>query len=60
VDSRLRECNNVILTPHVAAYSAAAWSALRSEMCSTTISFVRDGWADAIVNPEVRGNLRPA
>jgi lactate dehydrogenase-like 2-hydroxyacid dehydrogenase len=51
--------DNVVLTPHMAAYSAEAWADLRAEMCSTTISFVRDGWAPAIVNSAVRAALRP-
>jgi phosphoglycerate dehydrogenase-like enzyme len=58
VDSPLRQFDSVVLTPHMAAYSAEAWADLRSEMCSTTISFVREGWAPAIVNPAVRNTLR--
>lgn len=57
-DNPLRGFNNVVLTPHMAAYSAEAWADLRSEMCATTISFLREGWAHAIVNPAVRAVLR--
>ena len=32
---------------------------LRAEMCRTTIDFMTTGWAEAIVNPDVRGRLKP-
>ena len=54
----LRVASNVILTPHVAGFSDEAWQDLRAEMCSTTLEWVRDGWASTIVNPGVRQSLR--
>jgi D-3-phosphoglycerate dehydrogenase len=58
VDSPLRRLRQVILTPHAAGYSEEAWRDLRQEMCDTAISFLTTGWAEAIVNPEVRAALR--
>jgi D-3-phosphoglycerate dehydrogenase len=57
-DSPLRTAPNVVLTPHVAGYSEQAWRDLRAEMCLTTTQWLRDGWADRIVNPDVRTRLR--
>ena len=57
-ESPVRSLTNVILTPHYAGYSTEAWADLREEMCRTTIDFLQTGWADTIVNPEVRGHLR--
>src|SRR5262249_44931499 len=57
--SRLRELEQVVLTPHAAGYSLEAWNDLRHEMCDTAIDFLTTGWASPIVNPEVRPNLRP-
>jgi D-3-phosphoglycerate dehydrogenase len=57
-DSPLRTLTNVILTPHYAGYSADSWADLREEMCRTTIDFLTNGWAETIVNPQVRERLR--
>ncbi|HEX2154219.1 MAG TPA: C-terminal binding protein [Acidimicrobiia bacterium] len=57
-DSPLRSLPNVVLTPHYAGYSGDSWADLREEMCRTTIEFLTTGWADTIVNPEVRDRLR--
>jgi D-3-phosphoglycerate dehydrogenase / 2-oxoglutarate reductase len=57
-DSPLRTLPNVILTPHYAGYSADSWDDLREEMCRTTIDFLTKGWADTVVNPQVRERLR--
>jgi D-3-phosphoglycerate dehydrogenase len=57
-DSPLRGRPDVVLTPHVAAFSEEAWQNLREEMCLTSIEWFRDGWAERIVNPAVRDHLR--
>ena len=57
-DSPLRGRPNVVMTPHVAGFSEEAWQNLREEMCLTTIDWFRDGWAERIVNPDVRDRLR--
>ena len=59
-DDPIRSAPNVILTPHHASFSDEAMTDLREEMCRTTIEFMTTGWAGPIVNPEVRGRLRPA
>jgi D-3-phosphoglycerate dehydrogenase / 2-oxoglutarate reductase len=57
-DHPLRGLPNVVLTPHEAALSPASLSDLRSEICRATTDFLRTGWADSIVNPQVRDHLR--
>lgn len=57
-DHVLRTLPNVVLTPHYAGFSAEAWADLRNEVCSTTIDFLTTGWADFVINPEVKDRLR--
>lgn len=57
-ESPFRSAQNVILTSHYAGYSAEAWDDLREEMCTTTIDFLSNGWANTIVNTDVRNRMR--
>ncbi|HUA29516.1 MAG TPA: C-terminal binding protein [Streptosporangiaceae bacterium] len=57
-DHPVRALPSVVLTPHEAALSPAAVSDLRREICRATTDFLRTGWADSIVNPQVRDHLR--
>ena len=54
----LRRMEQVVLTPHVAAYSQESWQALREEVCTTVRSWFATDWATNIVNPHVRPTLR--
>jgi D-3-phosphoglycerate dehydrogenase len=58
VDSPLRTLDNVVLTPHAAGFSIEAWGDLRTDMCNTASEWIRDGWSQRVVNPEVRPKLR--
>lgn len=58
-DDPIRSAPNVSLTCHHAGFTQEAIVDLRAEMVRTTIDFMTTGWSDAIVNPEVRGRLRP-
>lgn len=58
-DDPIRSAPNLVLTAHHAGYTRESIVDLRREMCRTTIDFMTTGWSDAIVNPEVRGRLRP-
>ena len=57
-DHPIRGLPNVVLTPHEASLSPASLSDLRREICRATTDFLRTGWADSIVNPQVRDRLR--
>jgi D-3-phosphoglycerate dehydrogenase len=57
-DSLLRSVGNLVLTPHAAGFSEEAWDDLRAEMMLTTTQWLTTGWADRIVNPEVRARPR--
>jgi D-3-phosphoglycerate dehydrogenase / 2-oxoglutarate reductase len=57
-DSPLRSRPEIVLTPHEASSSAEAEDDLRAEMCQATIGWFTEGWADSVVNPQVRGKLR--
>ena len=54
----VRGLPNVVLTPHEAALSPAGMADLRREICRATTDFLRTGWADSLVNPQVRDRLR--
>ncbi len=58
-DSPLRALDNAILTPHAAAYSEQSWFGLREEMVQVVTDWMRESWCRSVVNPGVRGNLRP-
>ena len=58
-DSPLRALDNVILTPHAAAYSEQSWFGLREEMVQVVTDWMRESWCRSVVNPGVRANLRP-
>lgn len=57
-DNPLRGRDNVILTPHDAAYSPQSLRDLRREVSSGTVEWLTTGWTGAIVNPEIRGRAR--
>jgi D-3-phosphoglycerate dehydrogenase len=57
-DSPLRSRPEIVLTPHEASSSAEAEDDLRAEMCQATIQWFTAGWADSVVNPQVRDKLR--
>ncbi len=57
-DHPLRSAPNTVLTPHTGASSAASVAQLRAAMCDTTLQWLTTGWADAVVNPQVRERLR--
>lgn len=57
--SPLRGMDNVVLTPHMGAYSEQGLPALRREACDTAIRWFTEGWTPNVVNPQVRERLRP-
>jgi D-3-phosphoglycerate dehydrogenase len=58
-NSPLRRLDNVVLSPHAAGYSLEAMVDLRVDMGNTAAEWIRDGWSDRVLNPEVRSKLRP-
>ena len=58
-DHELRHMDNVIVTPHMAGYSVEAMADLRADMCNTVAEWIRDSWSPRVLNPEVKGSLRP-
>jgi D-3-phosphoglycerate dehydrogenase len=57
-DSPLRAMDYVVLTPHVASYSDAAFARLRKRVAEEAARVVSGEWPTAIVNPEVKGHSR--
>lgn len=57
-DHPLCRMEQVVLTPHTAAYSEESWQAVREEVCTTVRNWYTDGWAANVVNPQVRSHLR--
>lgn len=58
-DSPLRHMDNVILTPHMAAYSEESFQSLREETVEVVTDWIRESWCKSVVNPQVRSKLRP-
>ena len=59
-DSPLRGIERVVLTPHEAASSPESLAELRKQVCDATIEWATTGWAEAVVNPEVRPRHKSA
>ena len=59
LDNPLRTMDNVVVTPHSAAYSEESWQALRQEVCDVVRDWMRESWSACVVNPQVRPTLRP-
>jgi D-3-phosphoglycerate dehydrogenase len=57
-DDPLRSAPQTVLTPHSGASSAASVAQLREAMCATTLEWLATGWAEAVVNPDVRERRR--
>ncbi|GAA1874770.1 C-terminal binding protein [Asanoa iriomotensis] len=57
-DNPLRGRDNVILTPHEGANSPQSGRDLRRAVYGATVEWLRTGWTDAIVNPQVRPHAR--
>ncbi|HEY7175912.1 MAG TPA: C-terminal binding protein [Micromonosporaceae bacterium] len=57
-DHPIRRVPNAVLTPHEGAYSPQSMDDLRAEICNATIDWLTTGWADSIVNPQVRDRRR--
>jgi len=57
-DSPLLTMDNVVLTPHVASYSDAAFARMRRRVAEEVSMALRGKWPTAVVNPEVRGRSR--
>jgi D-3-phosphoglycerate dehydrogenase / 2-oxoglutarate reductase len=52
-DSPLREMDNVILTPHLAAYSEQAIQDLRAAVTATVSDVIQGYWPRHVMNPKV-------
>ncbi len=59
-DSPLRRMEDVVLTPHVAAYSPDSRADLYEEICEVCIDVVQGRIPRFVVNREVLDHLRPA
>lgn len=59
LDSPLRRMENVVLTPHVAAYSPQSRADLYDLICEVCIDVVQGRIPRFVVNPEVLDHLRP-
>ncbi|GIF62591.1 3-phosphoglycerate dehydrogenase [Asanoa ishikariensis] len=59
-ENPLRGRDNVILTPHEAANSPQSGRDLRRAVYGATVQWLRTGWTDSIVNPQVRPHARAA
>lgn len=59
LDSPLRSLDNVVLTPHVAAYSPESRIDLYAEICEVCADVVQGRIPRTVVNRSVLGNLRP-
>jgi phosphoglycerate dehydrogenase-like enzyme len=57
-DSPLLAMDNVVVTPHVASYSDAAFARMRSRVAEEVSMALRGQWPTAVVNPQVRGRSR--
>jgi D-3-phosphoglycerate dehydrogenase / 2-oxoglutarate reductase len=57
-DHPIRSAPAVVLTPHEASFSPQSMADLRAEICRATVEWLRTGWTESIVNPQVRDHLR--
>jgi D-3-phosphoglycerate dehydrogenase / 2-oxoglutarate reductase len=57
-DSPLLAMENVVMTPHVASYTDAAFARLRARVAEEAVRVISGEWPTAIVNPEVKGHSR--
>jgi D-3-phosphoglycerate dehydrogenase / 2-oxoglutarate reductase len=57
-DHPIRSLPGIVLTPHEAAFSPPSKTDLRAEICRATIDWLRTGWTESIINPQVRSHLR--
>lgn len=54
LDSPLRECANVVFTPHVSSYSQDAVDTLYKYTAEIAAAMLRRQWVPTIINPDVR------
>jgi D-3-phosphoglycerate dehydrogenase len=57
-DSPLLELDNVIITPHVGAYSEQSVEDLYRGACEIAIDVLNQRWPASVVNPQVMGRSR--